>query len=203
MKTEDGRLFVVCGSTRSGKTAWTKKAAGRQPLVHCWDVEGQWRELRGWTAVHGRPSLSAAVQNGARGRFAFQPAADLRSDFDHWARWQLWRAKTAGGGAVIAEELADVTHAGKASGYWGLLVRRALKRGTSIYAITQRPAEVDKTTIGNMTDMVCFRLSRLKDRQAVAAEIGVEVSDLTALQPLDFIRADMTTGTITRGRLKF
>ncbi|MCL1072999.1 hypothetical protein [Shewanella dokdonensis] len=72
---------------------------------------------------------------------------------------------------IVAEELADVTTAGKAPPHWGQVVRRGRARGLApIFAITQRPSESDKTTVGNATLVRCGRLNRANDRKYMAQE---------------------------------
>ncbi len=46
---------------------------------------------------------------------------------------------------VIIGELADVASSGKASEFWGRLVRVGRKYGVILFAETQRPQEIDKT----------------------------------------------------------
>lgn len=175
---------------------------GRRPLVFAWDIEGQWAERKGWTPIRGKAQLLAAAQR-KRGRFAYQPGPDLADEFGYFSRVLLAAGRRSGGFDVVAEELADVTHAGKAGGHWGMLVRRILKRGVSLYCITQRPAEIDKTTVGNATDWIVFRLSRVQDRKYAAAETGVDLAELAALQPLDHFAVDLATGAAQKGRVTF
>ncbi|MCL1144469.1 hypothetical protein L2747_00350 [Shewanella marinintestina] len=49
--------------------------------------------------------------------------------------------------AVVAEQTTDITSLSKAPYWWGLLICKGRARGLSpIFALTQRPAESDKTS---------------------------------------------------------
>ena len=85
---------------------------------------------------------------------------------------------------------------------WGLLLRRGLKRGISIYAISQRWAEADKTAIGNASEFVLFRMSSGDDIAYMSRKTRVPVADLENLKPLEFVRYQVT-GETERGKLTF
>lgn len=103
---------------------------------------------------------------------------------------------------MVAEEIADVTSPGKAPDARGLLVRQGLGWGINIYAITQRPAESDKTVMGNATYFHAHAMSRSKDRKYMAEEMDLPVEQLAALQPLQWIER-WNTGAVKRGTLRF
>lgn len=104
---------------------------------------------------------------------------------------------------AIAEELADVTTPSKAPGNWGILLRRGLKRGITIRAISQRWSEADKTAVGNATDFVMFRQSSGDDVRYLARKTRVDEADIGGLAPLEFVHLDALTGAKKRGKLKF
>ncbi|MGC3976451.1 MAG: hypothetical protein QM771_19020 [Nitrospira sp.] len=69
---------------------------------------------------------------------AFLPMGDLQDDFNFWCEAIYYAGRYVEPLDAIAEELADVSTPGKAPLHWGILVRRGLKRGITIYAISQR-----------------------------------------------------------------
>jgi hypothetical protein len=124
--------------------------------------------------------------------------------FDPFCRiaW-AWLRKRAGSTLVI-EELADVTQPGKAPEAWGEIVRKSRHAaGSHIFALTQRPAESDKTIAGNCDLLHCGRLSNPKDRKSLAEYLDVPVGELTRLQDLQWIERDMRTHRLQRGMVKF
>lgn len=199
---DDGRLSIISGASRSGKTAFVRQAVRAERRVIVWDIEAQWCELPGYRKITTRSELFKAVGRAGSARLAFvSGSGDLKSDFDFWAACVMVWGRYRGGCVAIAEELADVSTPAKAPAEWGMLLRRGLKRGISIYAISQRWAEADKTAIGNASEFVVFRASG-DDVVYMAKKARIPVADLEALQPLEYIRAAVTGG-MQRGKLTF
>ena len=205
MKTLDGRLMVLAGASRSGKTAWARKAAGRDPRAFAWDPEDQWARLPGWTRHTSAAAFAAAAMQPGAGRHAFVPGGlvPLQSQFDFVCQCVFAAADRHGALTFIAEELADVSTPGKAPAHWGMLVRRGLKRGASIYAISQRWAEADKTCLGNASGFVIFRQSSADDVKYLARKTRVPAAEIDQLAPLQFVIYDAATQTHQAGKLKF
>lgn len=214
LNTEDGRLIVVSGKSRSGKTALMAKRYGKEKRAIAWDIEEQWCKLPGWRRVTSRAELLALCQQPGPLRIAYvSHAKDIKPDFDFWAGCALYWGKYFGGCVAIAEELADVTTSSKAPGNWGILLRRGLKRSVSIIAISQRWAEADKTALGNVSEFVCFK-AKGKDVAYMAERSGIPLADLEALQPEYWDEAETKlkrgpyisitgTGKMTRGEVRF
>lgn len=203
MKTNDGRLIVVGGASRSGKTAWTKKAVQKEKRVFAWDPEDQWAQLPGWRRVTTRAELLAAAQASGPCKIAYVAGGSLQSEFDFWAGCVMFAGRYVAPLVAIAEELADVTTPAKAPGKWGILLRRGLKRGITIYAISQRWSEADKTAVGNASDFVLFRQSSADDVRYLSRKTRVPEAEIDGLAPLEFVKFDALTGAIERGKLRF
>lgn len=127
---------------------------------------------------------------------------DIRAHFDLWAGCVMLWGRYSGPCVAVAEELADVSSQAKAPGNWGVLLRRGLKRGISVYAISQRWAESDKTAVGNASEFVCFRMSSGDDIAYMSRKTRVPVSELEGLAQLEFVRLTVE-GEFERGRLVF
>lgn len=203
MKTQDGRLYVIAGASRSGKTAWTKKQTAKARRVFAWDPEAQWCELPGWRKVTTRAQLLAATQKAGPQRVAYVAGGTLQAEFDFWAGCVMYAGRYVEPLDAIAEELADVTTPSKAPGNWGILIRRGLKRGITIWCISQRWSEADKTAVGNASDFVIFRQSSGDDVRYLARKTRVAEIEINDLVPLQFVHMDALTGKINRGKLKF
>lgn len=203
MKTNDGRLIVVGGASRSGKTAWTKKAVQAEKRVFAWDPEDQWAQLPGWRRVTTRAELLAAAQAPGPCKIAYVAGGSLQAEFDFWAGCVMFAGRHVAPLAAIAEELADVTTPAKAPGKWGILLRRGLKRGITIYAISQRWSEADKTAVGNASAFVLFRQSSADDVRYLSRKTRVPEAEIDGLTPLEFVKFDALTGAIERGKLRF
>jgi hypothetical protein len=196
MKTNDGKLFVISGASRSGKTWWTSKQIRRAKRVLVYDAEDQFSQLPGFTRITSTKALLKAVEAKGNKKIAFVPSGDVQKAFNFWAGCAFYWVRYQGPADIVAEELADVSTPSKAPANWGALIRRGLKRGANIYAISQRWAEADKTAIGNATDFVCFRANG-DDVDYLARKTRIPVERLERLKPLQFIRKDNLTGKIS------
>lgn len=188
------RIVLVCGGSGTGKSAWVKNEISKARRCVVWDVTGEYPR-HGFAPVHTASDLIAALGRPA-GRFAFIPASLAHFDFFCRAAFAWGRC------VVVVEELADVTTPGKAPVGWGMVIRRGRHQSLTVYGITQRPAESDKTIIGNATLTHCCKLKRDVDRAYMAREMGCDKRLLDALQPLDWIEAD-EFGRIRKGKLRF
>ena len=205
LATVDGRLIVIAGASRSGKTAYTRREVKRSRAgrVIAWDPEAQWCALPGWRKVTTRRELLDAAQRSGPLKVAYVAGGDLRDEFGFFAGCALAAGRYRGPITVIAEELADVTSPAKAPGNWGVLLRRGLKRGITVYAISQRWAEADKTALGNMSEAVIFRQATGDDAVYMARKTRVARERIDGLKPLEFVHYDAHSFEITPGRLKF
>lgn len=203
MKTQDGRLYVIAGASRSGKTAWTVRQVKAARRVFAWDPEAQWCELPGWRKVTTRAGLLAAAQSPGPQRVAYVAGGALAAEFDFWAGCVMYAGRYVAPLEAVAEELADVTTPAKAPGNWGILIRRGLKRGITLRCISQRWSEADKTAVGNASDFVIFRQSSGDDVRYLSRKTRVQEEEINDLAPLQFVHMDALTGKISRGKVSF
>jgi hypothetical protein len=202
----DGKLFIACGASRSGKTAWVKEQIKNQTRVMVWDVEGAYTIGK---RISNKNDLYKWLVSGS-GSVCYTGAL---SDFDYfcqvafcWARKIYLKAKPS---VLVVEELADVTSPAKAPPGWGIVVRRGLKYDLTIYAITQRPSESDKTCFGNASMIHCCRLSTATDCRYMADQLGIPVAEIQGMRSdseanrWDFLQRNQENGKISRGFLSF
>lgn len=202
MKTNDGRLIVIGGASRSGKTAYVRKATAKDRRIFAWDVEGQWAELPGWVKVTTREALMAAAHSAAAQRVAYVAGGDLAEEFNFWSACVQYAGRYVAPLVAIAEELADVSSQAKAPAKWGILLRRGLKRGITIYAISQRWQEADKTAVGNASEFVFFRQNGPEAARYLSRKTGIPETEIPSV-PLEFVKFDPTNGNILHSKLRF
>lgn len=129
--------------------------------------------------------------------------ADMGAQFDGFCRLAYIAMRAHPGEVtVIVEELADVTSPGKAPPGWGVIVRRGLRYGPQLYAVTQRPSESDKTVMGNASIFHCHSMARADDARYMAREMRIDQEKIDALRPLQFIERDRRSGTLVAGDLR-
>ncbi len=189
-------ITVVCGSSGSGKSAWIKQQLKGRSRVIVWDIDEEYIDEKGFQAVRSRAELLILLQKRKKGRFAYVPKN--LNEFNLWCR----AAFAWGNCTAIAEETADVTTPSKAPDGWGVLIRRGRKRGIAVIGVTQRPAESDKTIIGNASLIHSGLLKRPQDRKYMAAEMDIDLKLMNDLKPLEWIES---TGDkiVKKGKLKF
>jgi hypothetical protein len=195
-KRREGRLYCVTGATRSGKTLWTAQEVAPASRLLVWDLLGEWAARYRCRRIGSLRELAAAIDG--RERIAFHRPG-MVEDFDAFCRLAFIFAQLRPG-VVVIEETATVTSPGRAPPAWGDLVRMGLRYGVDLYALTQRPAESDKTAFGNASVIHCGRAVTPRDRATVAQYLDVPVSDVAQLQPLEFIERH-AGGQLIRGRV--
>jgi DNA helicase HerA-like ATPase len=201
----DGRVTLVAGSTGSGKTLWVREQAASAPRLLVWDALGEWnRELRIKSVSLRELSglIRDELRDGAGGKFRASFTGPItRENFCAFCglAWVWLRIVP---GVLVVEELADVTSPGKAPAAWGDIVRKGRHFGADIFAITQRPAESDKTALGNAAAVHCGLLAFPSDRRYLANVLDVTEPQLAALKPRDWIERDMRTRALSRGTVK-
>lgn len=202
MQTNDGRLIVVGGASRSGKTAYVREDVKNRSRVFAWDPEDQWAQLTGWVRVTTKAQLmKLATQKGPL-KVAFVAGGDLEDAFQFWCAAVYHSTRYVEPTDAVAEELADVTSASKAPGSWGILLRRGLKRGGNIYALSQRWQEADKTAMGNASEFVLFRQNGKEAPAYLSRKTGIAPEAIPKL-PLHYVRYNPATDEMTEGVLTF
>lgn len=196
----DGKLVVSVGSSRSGKSFWVRKQIAKSKRILVWDVKDEYarpwdkkndqpnrtKVLRGWIITRTKSELIKALTDKQKGNFKICHSTDDLSQFDYWARCAYAFGKVVEMD-IIAEELADVTTPAKAPEGWGMVCRKILGYGCNVYAVTQRPAESDKTSFGNNSMIHCGRLARHKDRKYMADEMDLDLQIIKDLKPREWV----------------
>lgn len=203
MKTNDGRLVIVSGSSRCGKTAKTERLVRPFKTVFVWDIEAQWCKIKGFKKITSLIELKKIVKAGKAGKYAYVSGGNIKAEFELFCMCVFFYGSHFGECAIVAEELADVTTTAKAGECWGMLCRRGLKRSISIFAISQRWAEADKTALGNATDFYLFRMASGSDIEYMSKKTRVSIERLEKLKPLEFIHYDALAGTVTGSKVTF
>jgi hypothetical protein len=105
---------------------------------------------------------------------------------------------------LVVDELSDVTNPGKATRGWGEIVRKHRKfLYGRVFAITQRPAESDKSIMGNATKIHVGPMNLESDEDYMAKYLRVPAAEIAALNDLEYIELNKRTKQISRGTVTF
>lgn len=210
MAVRSGRLTVALGSSRSGKTKYVLKKMEKCKRALIWDIKGEYPAQH---RTRTKAELLDKVKDlaGKAGVIAFTP--DSLGDFEFFCRTAQIFVKSqfldGHNCALLFEETADVTSPGKAPESYGIILRRYLSYGVDIYAVTQRPAESDKTAVGNASIIHICRQQLARDRATTARDTGVPLEVIEKLRAdqdegkFDYITVDTGKGFWSGGVLSF
>ena len=191
---------AVYGATGSAKSSYVKAELKRLkcPRVIIWDPVDEYGELENVVRVTTARDLVGLLRRYPKGALKVRFVTSNYKLFEVWAQCAFSWCNAA----VVAEEIADVTTSGKAPPWWGQVIRKGRARGLSpIFGLSQRPAEADKTILGNATLVRCGRLTRSQDRKMMAAEMDINPKEISLLVPLEYIAKDMNTNKVVKGAI--
>lgn len=202
---------AVFGARGTGKTAWIKQRIAREKPARLmvWDFKHD-PSLQDMGAPFR--SLPAFISACREPRFSLRYMPDHGRDMD--AQFDLFcqAAWMAGNVLVFVDEISEVTKANKAPAAWRRIVNvgREYQAGeggkikrVSIIAAGQRPAECDKSFIGNCDIVHTGRLGDFNDAAKMARTMGVEQRELMALPDLAWLEKRADSMEIFRGTLSF
>lgn len=197
----DAEIIAVMGATGSGKSMYIKTQLLRKSdkRLAIWDYKREYQRYADVVTENLRDALNA--MRAGQFRVAFRPSFDdavRAKQFDLFCRaaWTVKRLK------VLVEELSMVTTPQRAPAGWKMLTCTGRSEGVSIIGASQRPAQVDKDFWDNCTELHTGFLAGARSKQVMADEIGVPVSDIEALQPLQYIHKNLRTKKIFTGFVK-
>jgi len=203
------RIAFFCGAPGSGKSheAKVRLSAERAERLIVIDPDG---EYEGFGALH--ESLSALLPGLGWPSFhvRFKPSfvrATAERQFDLLCQLVRWLVDPQPGQARPAlvapvtfavDELADFVGPSfrDAPESWQWIIRRGRKYGVTLYALSQRPAQIDKTLFSLASELRSGRLNDANDQRTVAAALGVAPDVIAGLQGYEAIQRDKLTGAL-------
>lgn len=193
-----GRLVAVTGASQSGKSHWTALQVKAAPRLLVWDYKAEWFHKHNCRRVQSFAELAQIARSGARPeRIAYCTTGMNREAFDFFCRFAwIWLRQAAG--VLVIEETASVTSPGKAPDGWGDVCRMGLGFGCDIYAVTQRPAESDKTALGNASLVHCHRMGTDDDIRYMSKLLRVDAARVDSLLDYQWIER-FSDGTLRAG----
>lgn len=207
---EKALTIAAFGARGTGKTAWVSQqlAALKPARLIVWDFKHDPAMAKIGRAIDDLPALIRAMKAPAfQLRYRVDHAGDIAAQFDLFCR----AAWAAGCLVMFVDELPEVTKANRAPAAWRQCVNvgrdytgpDGKRRWLSIIGAGQRPAECDKSFIGNCDVIHSGRLANQGDARDLAQFLGCDFRQLLTLADLEYIERRAGTMAPTVGRLKF
>lgn len=201
MSANEADVIAVIGATGSGKGVYIKNYAltKAEKRLWIWDYMQEYATLVDLSTT----ALGSALQavGGKTFRVAFRPSYDDKTrarQFDLFCK----AAVAAGNLRMVVEELAFVTSPTHAPAGWKAATSIGRHKGLRLIGASQRPAQVDKAFWSNCTEVHCGFLNHEPDQKVMAQVLGVAVSDVQGLKPLEYIHKNVRTKEIVFGKVK-
>jgi len=197
----DGSIAFFVGASRSGKSVPLKEALEHHTRAIGWDSKGELVSQCGFEKFENKHDFLEAVIAAGDGDAKLCFVSSCKKDYDFFCdvAFNFNRLKEA---AIVCEELALVTNAGKGTGYWGKLTNQGLAYGLTILATAQRGQEIDKTLMGNASFLHVTKQNMLKDRMYMAAMLGIDAEEIPS-EALKFLHWTSDKGIVAKGSIDF
>jgi hypothetical protein len=203
--------LAAFGARGTGKTAWVLQQirAARPPRLMIWDFKHDPALEKIGTAYRDIGGFIRSLKGPAfQSRYMVNHAGDIHQQFEFFclAAWQ------AGCLMMFVDELPEVTKANKAPPAWRRCVnvgrdykddKTGARKWLAIIGAGQRPAECDKSFIGNCDIIHTGRLANTADAKVMGQSLSVDFRELLALPDLAWVERHAGEATARRGKLTF
>ena len=203
--------MAAFGARGTGKTAWVKQqiAALRPARLMVWDFKNDPSLSDVGKPYKSLPEfIKSLKEKSFQSRYLVNHSGDIHAQFNLFclAAWQ------AGCVVMFVDELPEVTKANKAPAAWRRCVnigreyqdeKTGARKWLSIIGAGQRPAECDKSFIGNTDTIHTGRLSHASDARELADSLGCDFRELLKLPNLHYVERRADQAEPTRGILTF
>jgi hypothetical protein len=179
------QIEAYIGASGSGKGVSVKRRLAElsPPRLLVWDARDEYGAHA--ARVAGLADLVQRVQAAGAGPFSLRYVPSGTVQMQHAFAAVCRLAMAAGRLVYVAEELSDVTTASHAPAAWRQCTTQGRHRGLHLVGVTQRPALVDKSFLGNATRVRCGVLGYRADRAAMAAELDCPPALLEGLESVE------------------
>lgn len=206
----EAQRLAAFGATGTGKTAWIKQQIARMAPARLlvWDFKHD-PKLDDLGTPFDDLGAMIRASTGARykNRYRVNHEKDVNAQFELFC---LLAWNVPGDVLMFVDELPEVTKANRAPPAW----RRCVNVGRehrvgggmgriSIIAAGQRPAECDKSFIGNCDVIHTGRLADAADATKMARSFGLKPHELQNLPNLHWVEKREDTPGVDRGVLSF
>jgi len=203
------RITGVFGATGTGKSIWTRQQL-RTPRRNRLVIWSPKEREDGYAGAFDAPALTSMADVYARMnaagptspfRLVFVPALARKRavvQFDALCAAVL----KLGNITLVVEELHTVTSASWAPDQWSALTLMGRSAGVEIFALSQRPASVDKDLFSNCSMIHSGRVMYEDDAKVLGRVLLVPPSELLTLPDLHYIERTTSPSETRTGVVK-
>lgn len=213
----EGKIYFASGKSRSGKSEYISQLIKDKRRLLIWDKKGEHQaDIQVGTIDELKLVIEKYQEKAGRIALVRAPIEAFEEFCACAFRWACYGYVSNYASAVFVEELGRVTGPAKASPMWGQLVSEGLVYGLSIYAVAQRPAEIDKTILGQASFVHCCKMTWEQDERYIAGLMRVPIEVVTGLQVVhenddgsghlrvsEYLERNIDTGVTHKGQLTF
>lgn len=177
---------LIIGTSGSGKSTWLKGQIKqiKPARLLVWDPDEEYQVKR----FYKISDLVRFYKTSGNTKYKIGLTVDATpANFELFCKVAFAIVSSDKPVMMIIEELADVTTISKAPHWWGQLCRRGRKYGAVLFAVTQRPAECDKTIYSQAPFKWVGYLENNADRKRAADQMGVSIDMVSGLNEFDYL----------------
>lgn len=207
-------IVFACGAPGAGKSHYIKAELARAKPARLIVIDPDGEYADGCGALHDRADDLLQATAFAEFRARLRPShvrSVAEAQFDAVCRMVRWHAAPEPGQVkpprvapvcLVVDELADLVGPSfrDTPESWQWIVRRGRKYGVSLYAASQRPAQIDKTLFDLASLIRTGRLNNADSQRVVAAAIDVKPDEIAGLTGHAWLARDKNSGKLTRGK---
>ena len=197
------KIWAVMGASGTGKGLWIKQQLRtlKPKRLIVWDFMDEYGEFAPVVSSLEdlRKAMIKAKGGNLKARYVSRGTGEksIRQEFEI-----LCELVYAWGQCVfIAEELSNVTTPSWAPSAWRKMSTSGRHCGVHIIGTSQTPALVDKTFLSNCTLVHISALRTNSHREYVAQNIDVNVDEVKALKPFEWLERDYDSGELRKGNV--
>jgi hypothetical protein len=203
------RIVAVFGATGTGKSIWTiqqLKKPKRNRLViwspkEAQDCHAGTFSAQAFTSVSDAYRIMSAAGSTSPFRLVFVPSMTRKTAIKQFDAICAAALKL-GNITLVVEELHTVTQPSWAPDQWSALVLMGRAAGVEIFALSQRPASVDKDLFSNVSMIHAGRVSFEDDAKTLGRVLLVPPGELLTLPDLHYIERTTSPNETRRGVVK-
>lgn len=179
-------LYLACSGGGKSQALFQNQDIPRSKArVVLWDPDEDHPARRFNTLPSFKAALAEELRRGRGFRLAYSGDADVET-FEKWCQMVCMILDGGKMTYVVIEELADVSEtAGKASEWFGRLLRRGRKYGARLHVTTQRGTEISKTAY-TQCPIKWVGIQEGADTEKMAKLCALSPAQIKELTPLEY-----------------